>query len=118
MSKERIAIVTGANSGVGFETTIGLAKAGMQVVMACRNRSKADEACKSIIRLLPDARLEVMELDLSRFASVRAFVNEFREKHDHLNALVNNGGVLDYSGRKNEDGIELQLATNHLDTSC
>lgn len=114
MSEAEIAIVTGANSGVGFETAIGLAKAGMRVVMACRNRTKADEARKNIIHVLPDAKLELMELDLSRLASVRAFATEFKEKHEHLNVLVNNGGVLDYSGRKNDAGIELQLATNHL----
>lgn len=114
MDQPRIAIVTGANSGVGFETTVGLAKAGLHVVMACRNRTKADDAKNSIVRRVPDAKLEVMELDLSRFGSVRAFANEFTEKHQRLDVLVNNGGVLDYSGRKNEAGIELQLATNHL----
>jgi NAD(P)-dependent dehydrogenase (short-subunit alcohol dehydrogenase family) len=110
----RIAMVTGANSGVGFETAIGLAKAGLSVVMACRNGVKAEAAKKAIAQRLPSAELEVMELDLSRAASVRAFAATFLERHDHLNVLVNNAGVLDYSGRKNDAGIELQLATNHL----
>ena len=114
MGTEKIAIVTGANSGVGFHTTIGLAKASFRVVMACRNRTKADAAKAEILRGLPEARLEVMELDLSRVASVRAFAAAFLEKYDRLNVLINNAGILDYSGRKNDAGIELQLATNHL----
>lgn len=110
----KIAIVTGANSGVGFQTMIGLAKAGYRVVMACRTRTKAEAAKDEILHLLPEAELEVMDLDLSSIASVRAFAAAFLERHDHLNVLVNNAGVLDYSGRKNDAGIELQLATNHL----
>ena len=112
--KDRTAIVTGANSGVGFHTTIGLAKAGFGVVMACRNRDKAEAARVEISQRVEDAELEVMELDLSRTTSVRAFATEFLEQHPCLNILVNNAGVLDVSGRKNDAGIELQLATNHL----
>lgn len=114
MSSDDTAIITGANSGVGFETTIGLAKAGLHVIMACRNRAKAEAAKAEIIRQLPDAKLEVMELDLSNLASVRAFATAFTDKYGHLNVLLNNAGVLDYSGRKNDAGIELQFATNHL----
>ena len=114
MKKDRIAIVTGANSGVGFETTIGLAKAGLHVVMACRNRTKAEAAKAKIMQRVPDADLEVMELDVSRFGSVREFVAAFTERHDHVNVLVNNAGILVDSVRKNESGIELQFATNHL----
>ncbi len=114
MRMNRTAIVTGANSGVGFYTTIGLAKAGFSVVMACRNRNKAEAASAEIRHLVVDAELEVMELDLSSTTSVRAFASGFREQHQHLNILVNNAGVLDVSGRKNDAGIELQLATNHL----
>lgn len=114
MEQRKIAIVTGANSGVGFETTVGLAKAGFQVVMACRNLDKANEARNRIRAKLPSADLEVSELDLSNTESVRDFAARFRERHSHLNLLINNAGVLDYSGRKNDAGIELQLATNHL----
>ena len=114
MSKKGTAIVTGANSGVGFETTIGLAKVGMRVVMACRSYKKAETARDSILQQLPDAELDILELDLSQFDSVRAFATAFRERYDELNLLVNNGGILDYSKRKSLDGIELQLATNHL----
>lgn len=112
--RAKVAVVTGANSGVGYETTIGLANAGLRVVMACRSLDKARAAMKTAQERVPDAALEVAELDLSRFPSVRTFSQRFREQHDRLDILVNNAGVLDYSGRRNEDGIELQFATNHL----
>jgi len=114
MEEQRIAIVTGANSGVGLQTTIGLAEKGFMVVMACRNLAKAELARNQIVRALPGAQLDVMQLDLGDFASVRKFAAAFLEKHERLNVLVNNAGVLDYSGRKNQAGLELQLATNHL----
>ncbi|MEM9489546.1 MAG: oxidoreductase [Myxococcota bacterium] len=109
-----MAIVTGANSGVGYETAIGLAKAGFQVIMACRTITRGNAARDKILAGQRDAQLEVSELDLSRFASVRVFAERFRAAHDRLDILVNNAGVLDYSGRRNEDGLELQLVTNHL----
>lgn len=110
----RTAIVTGANSGVGFETTLGLARAGVAVVLACRNLQKARVARDEIQGLVPAADLTVMELDLSDLSSVRSFASSFRSRFEALNLLVNNAGVLDYSGRSNGAGIELQLATNHL----
>ena len=112
--KGKVAIVTGANSGIGYETTIGLAKAGYKVVMACRSQERAEKAKEGIMERLPDADLDVGLLDLSKQSSVREFVRKFRGKHDHLDLLINNAGVLDYSGRKNEDGYKLQFATNHL----
>ncbi len=112
--RTKVAIVTGANSGVGYETTIGLARAGLRVVLACRSLDKARVAMKMAQERVPAAVLEVAELDLSRFPSVRAFAQSFRKQHDRLDILVNNAGVLDYSGRRNDDGIELQFATNHL----
>ncbi len=114
MNDGKIAIVTGANSGVGLHTTIGLAKAGLDVVMACRNLDKANTARDTVRRAVPDARVDLMELDLSDLTSVRSFAAAFREKRAHLNVLVNNAGVLDYSRRRNGAGVELQLATNHL----
>ena len=111
---EKIAIVTGANNGIGFETALGMAKAGYQTVLACRNLDKAASARKEMIKKLPQAKLEVMQLDLSDFASVRAFAGNFRAKFSHLDVLINNAGVLLYSPQFNSDGIELQFATNHL----
>ncbi len=114
MSEKKIAIVTGANNGVGFETTAGMAKAGYSVVMACRNQSKAKAARLSLIRRLPEADLEIMVLDLSSMDSIKHFANAFKAKHDHLNVLINNAGVLSYQNQKTKDGFEIQLGTNHL----
>ena len=112
--KGRTAIVTGANAGIGYEITAGLASLDFKVIMACRNLGKAEKAKAKISRRVPDADLEIMELDLSKLDSVRNFSKEFRSKYDQLDILINNAGVLDYSGRKNEARIEIQFATNHL----
>ena len=110
----KIAIVTGANNGIGYETTIGMADAGWHVVMACRSQEKAEKAKASIMKRLPSASLGVMLVDLGDFASVRAFAGDFRARHSHLDVLINNAGILLYSAQSNGDGIELQFATNHL----
>ncbi|MEM7069895.1 MAG: oxidoreductase [Pseudomonadota bacterium] len=113
-SKERIAVVTGANNGIGFETALGMAKAGYRTIMACRSLAKADVARSEILRKLPNAKLETMRLDISDFSSVREFAKEFHSAFNHLDVLVNNAGILLYSAKSNTDGIELQFATNHL----
>lgn len=110
----KIAVVTGANNGIGFETTMGMAEAGWHVVMACRSREKAEKARASIMRRLPSASLDVMLVDLGDLASVRAFADDFRARHSRLDVLINNAGILLYSAQSNGDGIELQFATNHL----
>ena len=114
MTGQKISIVTGANNGIGFETAIGMAAAGFTVILACRNEAKALAAKEKIRARLPQAQRDVILLDLSDFDSVRAFADAFGKKYDHLDVLINNAGVLDYSGRTNNAGIELQFATNHL----
>ena len=111
---DRIAIVTGANNGIGFETAVGMAKAGCHVVMACRDQAKAHAAKRRIEDRVPSASLEVMLVDLGNFASVRLFADGFRSRHKQLDVLINNAGILAYSIRTNPDGIEQQFATNHL----
>ncbi|MEM9476947.1 MAG: oxidoreductase [Pseudomonadota bacterium] len=113
-STKKIAIITGANNGIGFDTTLGVAKAGCHVIMACRSADKAEAAKAKVLELLPSASLEVMLLDLGDFASVRVFAESFRGKHERLDVLINNAGILLYSAKVNGDGIELQLATNHM----
>ena len=114
MHGEKIAVVTGANDGIGFETAAGLAAAGFKVVMACRNGERAERARARLQKRMPTAGLAVMLVDLSDFDSVRRFAAAYRDAHDRLDVLVNNAGILDYSGRKAPSGIELQFATNHL----
>ena len=112
--KGRIAIVTGANNGIGFETTLAMAKHGFKVIMACRSLTKAEKAKADILQKLPDADLGILRLDLSDLDSVKAFARQFKDQYSHLDVLINNAGVLIYSGKKNNDGVELQFATNHL----
>ena len=110
----KTAIVTGANNGIGFETTIGMAEAGFHVVMACRNLDKAKAARDDVLARVPTASLDVMALDLGNFASVRSFAAAFRASYSKLDILINNAGILLYAAETNGDGIELQFATNHL----
>lgn len=110
----KIAIVTGANNGIGFETAAGMAQAGHHVIMACRSKEKAERAKAAILTRIPTASLEVMLVDLGDFASVRAFASDFRKRYSHLDVLINNAGILLYSAQSNSDGIEQQFATNHL----
>ena len=110
----RTIIVTGANTGLGYETTITLAKKGAKVIMACRNVSKANKAKKSIEKQVPKADLEVMEIDLSNLNSVRKFAQEFQEKHDELSILINNAGVMMTPYMETDEGFELQFVSNYL----
>ncbi len=110
----RIAIVTGANNGIGFETTVGMAKAGFHVVMACRSQEKAEAAKAEVATRVPSASLDIIALDLSDLSSVRAFAKAFRDRYAKLDVLINNAGILLYSARTNAEGVDLQFATNHL----
>lgn len=110
----RIAIVTGANDGLGFQTTLALSKTGMKVVMACRNLEKANKALEEIIRQEPAASLELMHLDLSKLSLVRAFAEEYKQKYEHLDLLINNAGIMIPPYEVTEDGFESQLGVNYL----
>ncbi len=112
--KGRIAIITGANHGIGFETTLAMSRFGFKVVMACRNIEKATKAKKEILQKAPNADLDIIRLDLSNLESVRTFAETFKKGYSKLDVLINNAGILMYSGKKNESGVELQFATNHL----
>lgn len=110
----RIMIVTGANAGLGYETTLSLARQGATVIMACRNLSKAQAAKARIEQAVPGADLVVMQIDLSRLASVRDFAQEFLDRYDRLDVLINNAGVMMPPYTQTEDGFELQLGANYL----
>lgn len=107
----RTAIVTGANSGLGYETTKALAKAGASVVMACRSVERANAARTKILDALPSADLTIEQVDLSSLASVREFAD--RWSSDRLDLLINNAGVMSTPPQLTEDGIEFQFACNH-----
>jgi NAD(P)-dependent dehydrogenase (short-subunit alcohol dehydrogenase family) len=110
----RVALVTGASSGLGLVTARELARVGATVVMAVRDLASGDDAAVRIRRAVPDARLELARLDLADLASVRAFAEELADRHDWVDPLVNNADVLAVPYRKTVDGFEMQLGTNHL----
>ncbi len=110
----KIMIVTGANSGLGFETTRELSKKGATVIMACRNKKKAEDARKRILEVVPFADLEIMELDVSNQKSVADFAEAYKTKYERLDALVNNAGIMAAPYKISEDGFENHFATNYL----
>src|ERR671910_2731300 len=110
----RIAIVTGANSGLGLVTARELARAGASVVMACRNLDKGHAAVDGVRAAVPEAQVQLEELDLASLASVRDFAERFRATHDGLDLLINNAGAMAPPRRRTADGFELQFGTNHL----
>ncbi|BAW97028.1 oxidoreductase, short chain dehydrogenase/reductase family [[Synechococcus] sp. NIES-970] len=108
------AIVTGANTGLGFETALGLAKTGCTVILACRDDAKANTAKTQILAQVPTATLETMPLDLSQLASVRAFAASYRQHHQTLDLLINNAGIMFPPYSQTVDGFESQLGVNYL----
>lgn len=108
----RVAVVTGANTGLGLETARALAKKGCEVVLACRTEAKALDALASIRADVPDARLRYAHLDLADLDSVRAFAAALPDRE--LDLLINNAGLMAPPLRHTAQGFELQLGTNHL----
>ena len=110
----RIAVVTGANIGLGYETALALAGKGCTVVLACRNAAKADAARAAILAQHPKARIECLTLDLGSLKSVRAFAAAYKKRHATLDLLINNAGIMMPPYTLSEDGFESQLAANYL----
>jgi NAD(P)-dependent dehydrogenase (short-subunit alcohol dehydrogenase family) len=110
----RVAIVTGANTGIGLETARELARKGATVVIASRNEAKAEAAAQDIRRGEPAGETVVLVLDLADLSSVKKFAGEFRGRFDRLDLLINNAGVMMPPESKTADGFELQFGTNHL----
>jgi NAD(P)-dependent dehydrogenase (short-subunit alcohol dehydrogenase family) len=110
----RVAVITGANSGLGFHTALQLATHGASVVLACRNTDSGEGAAAQIRTGAPGATVQVMELDLASLAAVRQFVNRFNGAYPGLDLLVNNAGVMALPYRQTADGFEMQFGTNHL----
>ncbi|HEY5053121.1 MAG TPA: oxidoreductase [Solirubrobacterales bacterium] len=110
----RTAVVTGANSGLGLVAATELARAGADIVLACRDTEKGDAAADSIRAAVPGAVAAVGELDLSSLDSIRAFAERFGAGRAGLDLLINNAGVMAPPRRETADGFELQFGTNHL----
>jgi NAD(P)-dependent dehydrogenase (short-subunit alcohol dehydrogenase family) len=110
----KVAIVTGANSGIGYETALALAQKGASVVMACRSLPKAEAAADQVRLLNPSGVVEVMKLDLGDLDSVRQFAAAFQEQYDRLDMLINNAGIMVPPYGKTAQGFETQIGVNHL----
>jgi NAD(P)-dependent dehydrogenase (short-subunit alcohol dehydrogenase family) len=110
----RTAVVTGANSGIGWETARALAAKGARVVLACRSEEKGRDAERRLRAALPDADVGFEPLDLGSLASVRRFAEKLSAGEARLDLLVNNAGVMMPPYGKTADGFETQLGTNHL----
>jgi len=110
----RVAIVTGANTGIGYEAAVVLAGRGATVILACRNEAKAEQAAQRIHNATPDVSVEVEQLDLSSLTSIRDFAKRLHSSHPAIDLLINNAGVMWTPPSKTEDGFELQFGTNHL----
>lgn len=107
-------VITGANTGLGLATARALAGHGARVVLACRNRGKATAAAERIRTAVPDAAVEVAELDLGSLAAVREQAQAIAERFPQIDVLVNNAGVMYPPLQRTTDGFELQFGTNHL----
>jgi NAD(P)-dependent dehydrogenase (short-subunit alcohol dehydrogenase family) len=110
----RVAVVTGANSGIGFETARALAEKGARVVLGCRDPGRGREAEQRLRGAVPKADARFVPLDLGTLASVERFAAELAGEEEKIDLLVNNAGVMMPPYGRTADGFELQLGTNHL----
>ena len=111
---DRVAIVTGANTGLGYETALALAGKGAHVVLACRNRGKAETARQQITAANPNSTVDVRPIDTGSLASVRDFAESFVRDYGRLDLLINNAGIMITPHFTTPDGFEGQLGVNYL----
>jgi NAD(P)-dependent dehydrogenase (short-subunit alcohol dehydrogenase family) len=110
----RTFLVTGANSGIGYETTKALYEAGAHIIMACRDIDRAEEAKESIRLVNAAGSLEVVKLNLSSLSAIKEFADQIIKKHHKIDVLINNAGVMLPPASKTDDGFELQFGTNFI----
>ena len=107
-------VITGANSGLGFQTALSLAKKNATIIMACRNKEKAEKSMENILQLAPSAKLKFVALDLANLSSIRQFANVVLSDYAQLDLLINNAGIGGISYGVTSDGFEKNFGTNHL----
>ena len=107
-------IVTGANSGIGYYSTLCFLYKGAKVIMACRNLDKANKAKENLLKELPKAKIDIIKLDLSDFNSIDEFSKTIKEKYTKIDALVNNAGVYFMPKVLTKQGYEITMGTNFL----
>jgi len=110
----KVAVVTGANIGLGYETALGLAKKGSKVILACRDFEKGEKAMRKIVKSVPEASVEIILIDLKNLDSVHGFAEEFLVKHDRLDFLILNAGIMAPPFSKTRDGFESQMGVNYF----
>ena len=110
----KIIIITGANSGIGFESAREFTRKGAEVIVASRDPTKANRAILKIQQEIPEAKLKFIELNLASLESIRKFAEEFKSNYDRLDILLNNAGIMLIPYRKTLDGFENMIGTNHL----
>jgi NAD(P)-dependent dehydrogenase (short-subunit alcohol dehydrogenase family) len=110
----RVAVVTGANSGLGFEVARKLTQAGGHVILACRDQTRGRDAVGRLRTVVPGASVRLVRLDLADLSSVRECAEEIAADHPHVDLLINNAGVMALPRRRTIDGFEMQFGTNHL----
>lgn len=111
---DKVVLITGGNTGLGYETALDLAKRGARIILACRDMKKANEAADKIRQLTNNKRIESGHLDLADLSSVRQFSKEMTSKLDRLDILINNAGIMMCPSWKTKDGFEMHFGTNHL----
>jgi len=112
--KDKIVLITGATSGIGIETAIGLAMLGATIIFTSRDILKGEKIKKELITITNNKNINVLKCDLASFESIRNFCKEFKSKYENLHVLINNAGVWDFKRRESKDGIENIFATNYL----
>ncbi len=110
----KVIVITGANSGIGFEAAKEFARKGARIILASRNKNKAEAALSQIQTEIPGSQAEILQLDLANLRSVQQFADRFNKKYDRLDILLNNAGIMMVPYGKTKDGFEKQFGTNHL----
>ncbi len=110
----RLAVVTGANSGIGFEAAVALGRAGAGVILACRSPERGEAALAAAQEEVPEGRFSLARLDLGSLDSVRAFAVSMHQERQRLDLLINNAGLMALPYGRTDDGFETQMGVNHF----
>ena len=110
----RVFLITGANSGLGYETSKFLLERGATVIMCCRDLVKGEKAKEELLKYNFSGKIELVELDLSDLKNVKEFTESIKDKFDYLDVLINNAGIMAPPKTLSKQGLEIQFAVNHL----